>query len=238
MNSNQEKTYRVKSPARRFLKTRSAYSLSAFFVALLFALVGLGIQGSSAVAYADKLEDRVVRIQKAYDEIADVKGHFVQKSRIGELKRTDTYRGSFYIKPPKMKWEYTGEKAQTVYIDSENIILHQKKEKQVFKSRFDKSTYGQTPFAFLTGLGNIREEFDVSSGPGDTIVLKPKKSMGNITRIEIKPSGGVFPIRAITIIDNLSNTNNITLSDIKINTGLKDSAFRFTMPKGAALMEN
>jgi outer membrane lipoprotein carrier protein len=208
------------------------------FIASVLLVAACGFQVGASVSYAAGLEDRIDKIQKAYEDVTDVRGHFVQKNRVKELKRTDTYRGNFYIKPPKMKWEYTGEKAQAVYVDSEYIFIHQKNEKQVFKSKFDKATYGQTPFAFLTGLGNIREEFDVVSGSGDTIVLKPKKSMGNITRIEIKLAAGAFPIKALTIIDKLSNIINITLSDVKVNTGLKDSLFRFTPPKGVAIMEN
>jgi outer membrane lipoprotein carrier protein len=213
---------------------KTSMHMHLFFALLVSSLLLAGASISNAAG----LEDRIEKIQNAYDTIKDVRGHFVQKNSIKELKRTDTYKGSFYIKPPRIKWEYTGEKAQTVYISNESIIVHQKKANQVIKSRFDKTTYGQTPFAFLTGLGNIKEEFDVTAGSGGTIILKPKKGMGNITKIEIKPSDGAFPIRAITFIDKLSNVNTITLSDVRTNTGLKDSVFRFTPPKGAAVMEN
>jgi outer membrane lipoprotein carrier protein len=235
---HQEDQYGAKASEPWSFKTKPSFSAFALFVYTLLLLAACCFQWGASVSYAAGLEDSVDKIQKAYDEVVDVRGNFVQKNTIKELKHTYTYKGSFYIKSPKIRWEFTGEKAQTVYIDKEHIIIYQKKEKQVFKSKFDKATYGQTPLAFLMGLGNIREEFDAASGPGNTIVLKPKKSMGSITRIEIKPAQGAFPIKAITIIDKLSNITNITLSDVRVNTGLKDSLFRFTPPKGVAIMEN
>jgi outer membrane lipoprotein-sorting protein len=61
--------------------------------------------------------------------------------------------------------------------------------------------------------------------------------MGNVERIEITPSGTAFPIKSLAIIDNLSNRVEITLKDVKINTGLKTSVFNFTPPKDAAVLE-
>jgi outer membrane lipoprotein carrier protein len=220
------------------MKSVIRYQNSGYLICTLcFALLALSFAFGSVSAAAEP-EDRVTKIQKAYEGIKDISGRFVQKNRVKELKRTDTYRGSFYIKPPKMKWEFAGEKAQAIYVDNEQIIIHQKKEKQVFKAKFDKATYGQAPIALLAGFGDIRREFDVVPSKGTRIVLKPRDQMGSISRVEIRPSESGFPIRAITIIDKFSNVITITLSDVKINTGLKDSLFKFTPPKGTAVMEN
>ena len=190
----------------------------------------------AAVSLAAEPEDQITKIQKAYENIKDITGSFIQKSRIKDLKRTDTYRGSFFIKPPKLKWEYTGEKPQTIYVSQEKIIIYHKKENQVLISKFDKTTYGQAPIALLAGFGDIRKEFDVISSAAGLVVLKPKNSMGNISRLEITPSDDGFPIKAIAIIDSLSNRVDISLSNVRINTELKDSLFDFVPPKGAALM--
>ncbi len=182
-------------------------------------------------------EDQVAKIQKAYEGIKDIKGNFVQKSFIKDLKRTDTYNGRFFIKQPKLKWEFTGERTQVIYVNGNEIIIYQKKENQVIKSKFDRATYGQAPISLLVGFANIREEFDVISNTPTRVVLKPKTPMGNVERIEITPSGTAFPIKSLAIIDNLSNRVEITLKDVKINTGLKTSVFNFTPPKDAAVLE-
>ncbi len=181
-------------------------------------------------------EDQVTKIQKAYEDIKDISGNFVQKSSIKDLKRTDTYIGRFFIKPPKMKWEYTGEKPQVIYIKGDEILIYQKKENQIIKSKFDRATYGQAPIALLAGFGDIRRDFVVISDSPDRLMIKPRKSMGNIDYIEVTPSDNAFPIKALIIVDSLLNRIEITLKDVKTNTGLNNSLFNFTPPKDATML--
>jgi outer membrane lipoprotein carrier protein len=180
--------------------------------------------------------DEVARVQKAYENIKDIKGYFVQKSHIKDLKRTDTYSGQFFIKPPKTKWEFTGDKPQTVYINGDDILIYQKKEKQVFKTKFDRATYGQAPIALLGGLGDINKEFEASVKKG-RLILKPRKKMGSVIQIELALGDGVFPIEALTVLDTASNRIDIVLKDVKINTGLGEKIFEFTPPEGVTVIQ-
>ncbi|MEW6053214.1 MAG: outer membrane lipoprotein carrier protein LolA [Nitrospirota bacterium] len=192
---------------------------------------------SSADA-ASSVDDEVAKIQNAYETIRDISGNFIQKSHISDLKRTDSFKGLFYIKRPmKLKWNYSGEHAQDVVINNGEILIYQKKEKQAFRGKFDRKTYGQAPIALLNGFGNIREEFSVTEKNG-TLILKPRKSMGNILSIEIVPSGDAFPIKSFTIIDALSNRIEMVLKDVRINTGLEDTLFEFSFPKGVNIFEH
>jgi len=189
------------------------------------------------VLYASSCDDAVTRIQKAYEGIRDLSGTFIQKSRIKDLQRTETYTGEFFIQRPlKMKWSYTGDQEQDVFIDGDTILIYQKHEKQAFKARFDSETYGQAPLALLSGFGNIREEFTGSEKDGK-LFLKPRKKMGEIVSIEIVPSDGVFPIKSITIHDSYENTIDIILDDVRVNEGLKDSLFNPSLPKAVTVLD-
>ncbi len=178
------------------------------------------------------------KIQKAYENIKDIKGSFVQKSTIKDLKRTDTFKGTFVIKvPSKMRWHYSDAKQSTeVIIKNEELLIFQKNEKQVLKSKFDRQSYGQAPIALLGGFGKVGEEFEVSEKDG-RILLKPKKPMGNVVSIEIVPSDGEFPISSLSIIDKRSNRIDITLKNVTVNPGIKDSAFDFSVPQGVSVFE-
>lgn len=192
------------------------------------------------VSSASQTGEEIEKIQKAYANIKDIRGNFVQKSYIKDLKRTDIYKGQFFIKPPKLKWEYKGDKAQTVYVAGDEVVIYQKKEKQAFKSKFDRATYGQAPIALLGGLGDINKEFEVqlnSSNRPNHLILKPKKTMGNISYVELYTSDSEFPIEALTIIDSLSNKVEILLKDVEINTGLKDRMFEFSPPQGVNVIQ-
>jgi chaperone LolA len=190
-----------------------------------------------AVSHALEFDDNIEKIQKAYEKIKDMKGAFIQKNTIKDLNKTDTYKGEFFIKQPlKMKWVYTGKSAQDIFISNDTVVIYKKGDKQAYKARFDKATYGQTPVALLSGFGNIRQEFTIS-GRGSTLLLKPKSSLGNITSISITLSEDDFPIQSFTIQDGRSNVIEIVLKDVKTNTGLKNPLFEFSLPKGVNVYE-
>ncbi len=213
--------------SRPYMTCEACFLLFTVFLLSFFA----------ATVRASGPDENVAKIQKTYEGIRDLKGYFVQKSVIKDLDRTETYRGEFFIKRPmKMKWMYTGKTAQDLIINGDTVLIYKKGDKQAYKSRFDRSTYGQTPVALLSGFGNIKEEFNVSGG-GDTIVLKPKKPMGNVAAIKVILSGGAFPIRSFIIDDNRGNVVEIRLKDVRLNTGLKDSFFDLALPKGVNVFE-
>lgn len=182
--------------------------------------------------------DEVARIQEAYKNIEDITGTFVQKSYIKDLKRTDMYRGVLFIKrPSKMRWEYKGAQPQEVIINNDKILIHKKVEKQAFKGIFSKQAYGQAPVALLGGFGNIKEEFNITQRDG-RLILTPKQRMGNIVSIELETSEEGFPIKYFVINDTRSNRIEITLKDIKINTGIRDGMFNFSLPDGVKVYEH
>ena len=208
-----------------------------FFLVVAFASSALCFLSSVVSNASTPGEDEITRIQKAYGDIRDVRGNFIQKSYIKDLKRTDTFKGRFYIKRPmKMKWEYKGENAQEVFINGGEVVIYQKKDKQAFRGKFNRDTYGQAPIALLSGFGRIGEEFTASEKNGK-IILKPKKPMGDIVSIEVEPSSEGFPIKSFTINDSYSNRIEMTLNDVEINTGLEDKLFSPSFPGDVKIYE-
>lgn len=203
------------------------------FTLLLFFLAEGAFRGVPGAEFS------IETIQKAYENIKDIKGTFVQKSTIKDLKRTDTFKGSFVISvPSRMKWQYHGDNKQEteVYINNGQIIIYQKAEKQAFRGKFDRESYGQAPIALLGGFGSIEKEFEVGAKDGK-LVLRPKKGMGAVVSVEIAPSRGEFPIGSLTIVDKRSNRIDITFKDVVLNSGAKESVFTFTPPPDVSVYE-
>jgi len=188
-------------------------------------------------APAASIDEEIQRIQKAYENIKDIRGDFIQKNHIKDLKRTDTYKGQFFIKrPTKMRWEYKGEMPQEVFINNDEIIIYQKKERQAFRGKFKRDAYGYAPAVLLNGFGKIQEEFYVSKKDG-RFLLKPKRPMGGIVSIEIAPSEGKFPISSFTINDFRSNSVEVILKGVRVNTGLGDRLFEPSLPGDVKIYE-
>lgn len=202
-----------------------------FIIYLVFFIIA-----SPTLSQAFRADEEAARIQKAYEGFKDITGNFIQRSFIKDLKRTDTYKGRFYIKASKFRWDYSGEKPQTIYIVGDKLTIYQKSEKQAYITRFDSATYGQSPIILLGGLGEIRQDFEISGKEG-RLILKPKKAMGNVMQIELLPSDGEFPIKSLRIIDNLFNRTDIEFKDIKLNTGIKDKLFEFIPPEGVSVIK-
>jgi len=185
--------------------------------------------------FSASVDVEIIRIQKAYENIKDIRGSFIQKSFMKDLKKTETFKGQFFIKRPmKMKWSYEGNNAQDVLINNDEITIYQKKEKQAFQGKFDRDTYGQAPIALLNGFGKIQEEFTVSDKKGK-LFLKPKKPMGGVLSIEIELSDGEFPIKSFTVIDSYANRIEMDITNVKINTRLEDAFFEPALPKGVTI---
>jgi len=183
-------------------------------------------------------DEEIQRIQRAYENITDIKGNFIQKSFIKDLKRTDTYKGQFFIKMPmKVRWNYKGEVAQEVFINDDEILIYQKKERQALRGKFDRATYGQAPIALLSGFRKIQEEFTVSKKNGN-LLLKPKNPFGGVLSVEIEPSQDEFPISSFIIRDTRSNIIEIMLKDVEVNTGLKDALFKPSLPGDVKVYEH
>lgn len=208
-------------------------TLSLVFLSLFFLLAEGPLRGAPGAEFT------VEAIQKAYENIKDIKGTFVQRSTIKDLKRTDTFKGSFVIRvPSRMRWQYHGDNKQDteVIINKGEIIIYQKSEKQAFRGKFDRESYGQAPIALLEGFGNIEKEFDVNAREGK-LMLRPKNGMSGVVLVEISPSSGEFPIASLTVIDKRSNRIDIAFKDVVLNSGVQDSAFSFIPPHGVSVYE-
>jgi chaperone LolA len=213
---------------------RSFYNLLVICLLPVWYLFLLAIPLCSFAADADT---NVARIQKAYENIKDLRGSFHQKSVLKDIDRTDIYSGDFFIKYPlKMKWIYSDPTAQEVTIVDNAMLMYKKHEKQAYKGTFDRQTYGQTPVALLSGFGSLTDEF-YFSGEGNQLVLKPKKPISNVESITISMSDGDFPIESFTIRDSHANIIEIRLKNIKTNTGINDSFFTFSLPDGVNVFE-
>jgi len=204
--------------------------LLAFLVLVLPAVLPSPVRG-------EEVDEAVSRIQKAYEGITDMKGSFVQKNIIKDLNKSDTYTGEFFVKRPlKMKWAYKGKAAQDLLINNDTVLIYKKGDNQAYRSAFTKEAYGQTPVVLLTGMGNLREEFMVT-GKKQVLQLKPRKAMAGIVSITVFLSETGFPIKGFTIQDGRSNTVEIRLNNITINSGLNDSLFDLNLPKGVNVYE-
>ncbi|MBI5025595.1 MAG: outer membrane lipoprotein chaperone LolA [Nitrospirae bacterium] len=209
------------------LQIAKATSFTLFFISHLLFF-------TSSFAFGDNVE----RIQKEYEGIQDLQGRFIQRSYIKDLERTEKYEGRFFIKRPlKMRWEYSRPRDEEVVISDTDIWIYKKMQKQAIKGKFSSDTYGQAPIALLSGFGDLKKDFDTTRIKEGVFELNPKGKMGLIKKIILEVNNEGFPIKSFKLIDVYGNTVDVTVKDVRINQGFKDSYFIFKAPPGVEVYE-
>jgi outer membrane lipoprotein carrier protein len=221
-----------------------AAAIFPVFAAAIFSLTAYAgdtkAGGGAATASSSHTPDGpLARIKDGYAAIKDLKGSFVQTSKLKDLKKEMTFKGTFFIKiPGKMHWRYeeTGKEEQ-VFINGPEIIVYQKKQGQAIRRKSDENTIAQTPIALLSGLKNIDTLYDAFERD-EHVRFVPKNVHYNITHFDVFVARGDFPVGKLVAYDKKGNEIEIVFKDVKINTGVPDSTFVFTPPAGVKVVDN
>lgn len=182
-------------------------------------------------------DSAITKLNNAYKNINDASGTFIQTSYIKDLDKTQKFKGKFFIKADKIRWQYEGEFPQIIYLNKKTLIVYDKIRKQAIQSNFSEEKYGQLPLALLSRMANIDKDFEIIEKSENSLILIPKTKMGNIKRIELIIYEGDFPIKSLNITDNASNTVKIDFYAVRININLKDSIFKFVPKKDDTVLK-
>ncbi|MCS7215226.1 MAG: outer membrane lipoprotein carrier protein LolA [Thermodesulfovibrio sp.] len=182
-------------------------------------------------------ENSVKKLNSAYKNIKDASGSFIQTSYIKDFDKTQKFKGKFYIKDNKIRWQYEGEFSQVIYLKGETLIVYDKNKKQAIQSSFSEEKFGQLPLALLSRMADIEREFEITEKKPNVVILIPKTKMGNIKRIELIIHDEEFPIKSLKITDSLANTVKIEFHSVRINNNLQDSIFKFVPSKDDTLLK-
>jgi len=177
------------------------------------------------------------KLNKAYKNINDASGSFIQTSYIKDLDKTQKFKGRFFIKGDKIRWQYEGEFPQVIFLNRETLIVYDRKRKQAIQSIFSEEKYGQLPIALLSRMADFEKDFEITEKSENTLILIPKTKMGNIKKIEITIQDEDFPIKLLKVTDTSANTVRIDFYSVTINKNLKDSLFQFIPKKDDTVLK-
>jgi outer membrane lipoprotein carrier protein len=200
---------------------------------------------ATAVATANtpvSVEDVVDRLQARFDAMADFTAKVDQELIVASAGRTLTAHGTVAFKRPgKMRWNLQSDDTQIIVADGKTLWFYQPDEQQVLRSPFETAFRSSTPISFLTGVGRIRDDFEVSIDGREegqvTLALLPRRQGGEVGRLRLTVETGNYDIIAAEIFDPLGNITRLRFSDLKRNGGLEDSLFEFEVPDGVDIID-
>lgn len=211
-------------------------------VTTLTLLAVLWLSGSAA---AQTLEEVVAGLEGTYGRITDLKADFTQVSNNKSLGQDIKAEGTVLLKKGgKMRWDYKSPSPQQIVSDGSSLWVYTPELNQVNKGDAPKALAGPAG-SFLAGLGRVREEFTVRflnpaakvDGAGRHVLdLTPKNPTPFLTRLVLAVDPKDFIVRQAVLYDQLDNAVTMNFTRVVTNTGLADTLFAFTPPKGAAVV--
>ena len=172
------------------------------------------------------------KVQAFYERTQDLRGRFEQTYTYAGLGRRQVSQGTVLVKKPgRMRWDYEKPTRKTIAVVGSRLVQYEPEVNQAFvDERFD-ATAMSAAVTFLIGKGSLEKEFQLSSGDGGTLVLRPLKPDPRVDTVTLTagPDGEVTRTR---VVDGQGNVNDIAFEEIRRNTGIPDARFEIALPAG------
>jgi outer membrane lipoprotein carrier protein len=223
-----------------------------FWLGIRFLLVAAwhlaavaGPQATTAHA-ASPVDEVVERVRATCLRTQDLSAQFHQTATNRALGQVQEASGLFLAKRPgMMRWAYEKPEARLFVTDGKTLWVYSPSEKQVVVQDIANALASRLPLSFLTGNCNLATDFTIAPvenagtrGLPTTRVLdlKPKQSEAGIARMLLEVTTKGYTVEKTTLFDAYGNTTAITLTQLKLNTGLDDQQFRFAPPSGVTVV--
>lgn len=187
----------------------------------------------------------VAEVQKRYDGASDFRARFSQTLTSAAMGRKTSSSGEVaFKKPGRMRWDYEKPDKSTYVTDGGVLWLYEPDDRQAFKQEL-KTSQLPAALAFLTGKGKLATEFEIAfadkpghGAAGDYVLsLSPKVAEPQVKVILFVVDPKTFDVRESVISDGQGNVNDIVFADIRVNTKIPESQFKFTPPAGVRVID-
>jgi outer membrane lipoprotein carrier protein len=209
----------------------------------VFAFLVTLLGGGLTPARAQSLDDVVKQLEVAYGKINDLKAEFSQNAFNKSLNQTIPATGAVFLKKGgKLRWEYKEPTPQEIVSDGKTLWVYTPTLNQVNVAPAPEALAGPAG-SFLVGLGKLHEHFGVrflnpvspKDGDGNVVLdLNPRKPLPTLARLILSVDPRSWEVRKAVVYDQFDNTVTMRFTRMALNSGLVDSLFTFTPPKGVA----
>lgn len=201
-----------------------------------FAAALLLVAASAAsVAKADAVDT----LREFVRDVKTGSASFTQTVSSPDGAKKKSSSGTFeFARPNRFRFAYTKPFVQTIVADGQKVWIHDPDLNQVSAKKIDQAL-GTTPAALLTG-GSLDKDFDLSALPAkdglDWAQALPKVREGAVfqsLRVGFKGK----QLAAVEIVDGFGQRSRLDFGNVVANPTLPPEAFKFTVPKGADVVE-
>jgi outer membrane lipoprotein carrier protein len=184
----------------------------------------------------------VAKIQQHYDQTSSLTADFVQKTRSRAASLGTSARGKLYfLKPRAIRWDYDKPRQEFV-ISDDKAWLYVPDEKTIYLYQLEQIVSSPIVLSFFSGLGQLSDMFNITQLPPEPgppkryrLELLPDEPEAPVSRVTLWVAADSYHVVRVKTEDPLGNINEITLSNIQVDTTLKPSWFSLKVPEGVRL---
>jgi outer membrane lipoprotein carrier protein len=204
---------------------------------IITQLVRVALAAQALAATPDPEISKVVeRMQSFYERTKDFEAHFDQTYFYKTFNRKQQSHGVVkFAKPGLMRWDYETPNKKVFVVAKDKAYAFDPEAKTMHVSPLSTEKLS-TSITFLWGQGHLADEFEIqkSSRPdlsgGTQLELTPKKPDPRFQKIYFLIDPKTNAVRSTLVVDPDGSENRMDFSDVKVNPGLKASAFDLKAP--------
>jgi outer membrane lipoprotein carrier protein len=207
------------------------------------ALVGLMAQAAHTAQGAD-VAALTAKVQKQYQGLTSFTADFVQILVNAASKDKETRTGRLtFAQPSLIRWETEKPEKELLVVGKDVVWNVFPEEKSAYRYGVEDVLGSKTMLRFLSGKGNLREDFHIQEeegAPEGQVKLKlvPREAEPAMVMayawVDLKTS----MLARISIEDFYGNINDVTLNNVKLNPSVSKDIFQYTPPKDYGIFDN
>jgi len=208
---------------------------------VFLALAALCLAAPALAADVASLADKV---QKQYQSITSFSADFTQVLTNAASKERETRTGGLvFAQPGLIRWETRKPETELLVVGKDMVWNVFPDEKTAYRYAVEDVLGSKTMLRFLSGKGNLRQDFHVTQEPeapqGQAqLKLVPREAEPSLVLAHAWVDLKTSMLARIVIEDFYGNLNDVTLDNLKTNPALSKDLFQYTPPKDFTILDN
>ena len=208
-------------------------------------MIILSLSPNYGSAQPSELDVLVKNLQKRYNKILSLSLEFTQiYNSPSEGTRRET--GHLLLKKPgKMRWDYKEPEYKTFVSNGRVMYEYVPSDKYATRTPVSESDDMRTPFMFLLGRGDLRDEFkliefakEAPAKSGNKVLRMIPKKDQDIRELLLEIDPRTVQIWRLSFIDDDGTRSDFLFTEIRENVPTNRDLFTFKPPPGVEVREN
>ena len=191
------------------------------------------------------------KLQNTYENAANMEADFTQTTSMQFSNRVRNGAGTLiFMKPGRMRWDYTKPDHQVLISDGKSISMYFEKSNQMIISDARDYLQSDVTYSFFTGSGDIIKDFDTvvpelknEDESSYLIKLVPRSPHPQVAYMYAWVNRKTYLLSHLQIIDHFDTVTDLVFNNMRIDSnsyggrGISENLFYFTPPEGTEIIK-